>query len=164
MPFKSIKTFFFRRYSSYIFYCFSKFKFFFHFFLQKNSPLKVLRWKKTFLGIISFETHSKVNLPPLTILKKNQVIFPKKPNFFSKNSTFVRIWENLVFQLHSTANFAIISWGKWKFRIWALPEKIGFFCRGNFSKLGEGSRLDAQCGSNRSVSWKCLFLTKILGF
>ena len=52
--------------------------------------------KRFFNEIISFETHSTANLPPLAILKKDQIFF-KKPSFFQKNPNFERFEKSYYF-------------------------------------------------------------------
>ena len=64
--------------------------------------------KRRFLKLISFDTHSTANLPPLPMSKKNQVVLNKAKHFSRKKVR--NYWINL-FQLHSTEN--LLYFGDW---------------------------------------------------
>ena len=53
---------------------------------------------------ITFETHSRKNLPHVAILKKFQDYFSKNLSTSPKNPKFWTFWEFFLFQSHSTAN------------------------------------------------------------
>ena len=89
IPFRRIKTLFFKKYYLYVFSIFPNIKIS-NFFLQE-------KWKRP-SGIISFNTHS-------TGFWNNSSFFSKKTDLFFKKKTQIRkLWEILLFQSHSASN------------------------------------------------------------
>ena len=85
----------------------------------KNS---YIRQKKRFKEIMPFDRHSTADLPPLMILKKNQV-FSKKTHLFFQKKKFWTFWQISQFQLHSMAN--VLQFGEKREEMWTQLEKSG---------------------------------------
>ena len=101
------KRFFLKRICFFIIFSnFSNFNFFL-IFAKKTSKI---RWKNIFKKKISFETHSRKNLPPVAILKNSKIFFKKKPIYFSKKPQFLNVLRILSISVAFYGKFATMWW------------------------------------------------------
>ena len=87
----------------------AKLQFFWFFFAKHRS----FGGKKTLLWSITTLCAYLSKFATFSLFWKNLVFDQKKPNYFLlEKSSFERIWEMLVFQLHSTANLLYLGDGE----------------------------------------------------